>query len=92
MIVKRKRVSGMTEENNKISTRKLTPKSYLMITILTLIVVFIINLILFITEKGGNAVPILLIILASLIITLVIKYIIIDIVRIYREKTESNNQ
>ena len=82
----------MAEENNKIPTRKLTPKSYLLITILSLLVVFIINLILFITEKGGNAIPILLIILASLIVTLVIIYIIIDIVKIYRKKIEKNSQ
>lgn len=82
----------MAEKNNKISTKKLTPKSYLMITILTLVMIFLINLILFITEKGGNTVPILLIILASLIITLLIIYIIIDIVRIYRKKIERNNQ
>ncbi len=82
----------MAEENNKISTRKLKPKSYFLITIFSLILVFLINLILFITEKGGNAIPILLIILASLIIILLIIYIIIDIVMIYRKKTERNNQ
>lgn len=82
----------MAEENNSIKTRKLTAKSYLMISILTLIIVFIINLILFITEKGGNAVPIILIILASMIIVLLTIYIIRDIVRIYIKKSEKNSQ
>jgi len=82
----------MAEENNSITTRKLTAKSYLMISILSLIIVFIINLILFITEKGGNAVPIILIILASMIIVLLTIYIIRDIVRIYIKKSEKNSQ
>lgn len=82
----------MAEENNCNTTRKLTAKSYLLISILSLIIVFIINLILFITEKGGNAIPIILIILASMIIILLTIYIIRDIVRIYLKKSEKNNQ
>ncbi|NHJ32329.1 MAG: hypothetical protein FK732_05670 [Asgard group archaeon] len=83
----------MAEKNsNEITKRKFTIKSYFIITILLLTLAFLVNLLLFVFEKGGNAIPIIMIVLASLIIVILTTYIIIDIVRIYRKKSRKKSQ
>jgi hypothetical protein len=80
----------MAEEKDDLRERKITINSVLLISILSFLVVFIINLILFVTEKGGAAIPFVLIVFAGLIVVMLLIYIIIDILKIYKKKAMKN--